>query len=86
MLGRDDHGIEYVPAWSHARFAQACAVEEWAGTQARGIPLAEWLGEWSQGLSDTNTWVGVFPSPSNGGLVVHPQRLHGELEEELSLL
>jgi uncharacterized protein DUF2750 len=86
VLASDDQGRELVPVWPHPRFAIACETREWAGSEPRSIELADWMQKWIPGMLRDGRLVAVFPTPSDTGVVVSPDRLQRDLEEELSLI
>jgi hypothetical protein len=80
----DDSGQEAVPVWPHEEFAQRWAVNDWARYQPKAIPLEEWLTRWISGMERDGRQVAVFPTESGSGVIVNPQRLKSDLDEELS--
>ncbi|CUU02801.1 MAG: DUF2750 domain-containing protein [Thermofilaceae archaeon] len=75
------------PLWPHPRYAQAMAVDNWAGARPEPIPLSEWLAEdlpeWEQ-----QSWlVGVFlvnqDDSGLDGIVVPPRKLAEDIAGEL---
>ena len=85
VLAADDEGHECVPVWPHSRFAVAAAKGNWAGHEPRSIELAHWLERWIPGMLRDGLLVAVFPTPERKGVVVSPERLKADLEEELEL-
>jgi Protein of unknown function (DUF2750) len=83
-LTSDDDGNEIVPVWPHERFAQAYASQEWQEKRPRSLELAEWMDKWLPGMMRDHRLVAVFPTPEGKGVVVTPERLRDDLEEELS--
>src|SRR5262245_44195609 len=67
VLAGDDDGKPYMPVWPHARYADACAVDAWAGAKPEAIPMERWLTAWLPGLSRDGHRVSVFPLPSGVG-------------------
>ena len=62
-----------------------CATDFWSGNEPRSIDLSAWLERWIPGMTRDRRLVAVFPTPSNRGVVVAPDRLKENLEAELSL-
>ncbi len=85
VLAADDQGHELVPVWPHERFALACAAGNWAACGPSPIDIATWLERWIPGVLRDRRLVAVFPTPSDHGVVVSPERLKEDLERELSL-
>jgi len=63
------------------RYAEACAVDEWAGSTPEIIPLDRWLSVWLPGLSRDGRRVAVFPVPTGAGVPVDANRLAADLSE-----
>jgi hypothetical protein len=85
VLAGDDEGRLMVPVWPHGRFAQACASGDWEGHDACAIELDAWLERWIPGMQRDQRLVAVFPTPQVRAMVVPPDRLREDLEEELAL-
>lgn len=85
-LAADDEGHELIPAWPHERFASACATNNWAGYEPRAIELSNWTEKWIPGMIRDRRLVAVFPTPTDKGVIVSPERLKDDLDEELSLI
>jgi hypothetical protein len=85
VLARDDQGHEVIPVWPHERFALACTAGNWAECEPSPIDIAAWLERWIPGALRDRRLVAVFPTPSDRGVVVSPDRLKEDLERELSL-
>ena len=85
VLASDDAGCELVPIWPHPRLAAACATEMWSGSEPRMIELSTWSDKWIPGLKRDGRQVAVFPTMSDKGVVVSPDRIKTDLEDEASL-
>jgi hypothetical protein len=83
-LSRDESGNETVPVWPHERFALAAAAGDWQGKEPRPIRLRDWMEKWLPGMTRDHRLVAIFPTPDGKGIVVTPERLRRDLEEELS--
>jgi hypothetical protein len=46
----DDEGCKYLAVWPHPRYAEACATDEWSGTQPTAIEVDQW---WRCGYRDS---------------------------------
>lgn len=86
VLALSDQWHQLVPVWPFQRFAEACVQGNWAGTEARPIELLAWLERWTPGMVHDKRMVAVFPTPSNRGVAVTPERLKKDLDAELSLI
>jgi hypothetical protein len=82
MKGGPD-GVEVMPLWPHARYAEMCATDQWAGNAPHEITLDEWLEKWTPGLTRDGLKVGVFPVPGSGGVIMHASALKVHIDEEL---
>jgi hypothetical protein len=82
-LAADDNGLQLMPVWPHARFAEACAAGEWADSLPEAIPLDRWIEAWLTGLTRDHCGVAVFPVPGGVGVPVGAERLAADLSEAL---
>lgn len=86
----DEHGCvmlnteeeDCVPVWPNKEFAQAWATEEWQECQPEAISLNKWFSRWTQGLTDDDLAIVVFPSQDEQGLVYYPDELEHELKQK----
>jgi hypothetical protein len=85
ILAGDDQGNELVPVWPHERFAVACATGNWSDSEPVRIEISTYLERWIPGMVRDRRLVAIFPTPSDKGVVVTPERLRQDLEAELSL-
>ncbi len=83
VLMGDAEDRELTPIWPYAQCAQAFAVDEWRDTEPRSIPLDEWLENWIPGLAEDERLIAAFPVPSGQGVIVSPDRLKQDIEQEL---
>jgi hypothetical protein len=81
----DDAGRICIPVWPHARYAAACANENWAEYEPQSIELDAWLERWLPGMQRDGRLAAVFPTPTNQTVNVPPARLKGDIEAELEL-
>jgi hypothetical protein len=84
VLMADPEGIEVVPVWPHAKFAELCAIAEWNEYSARPIGLEEFLNKWIPGMARDNRGIAVFPASNRETTTVNPIKLREDLEEELA--
>lgn len=90
----DEHGCvmlnteeeDCVPVWPNKEFAQAWATEEWQECQPEAISLNKWFSRWTQGLTDDDLAIVVFPSQDEQGLVYYPDELEHELKQKQHLI
>ncbi|MCB9772136.1 MAG: DUF2750 domain-containing protein [Candidatus Omnitrophica bacterium] len=80
----DANGNEVIPVWSHSEYAKLCANDEWKDCAPRFIILQDWLDRWIPGMIKDKRRVGVFPTVVSKGVVVDPERLCTDLNNELS--
>lgn len=81
----DEEGSRYVAIWPHRRYAEASAIDEWAGAQPRAIEIHEWVAEWLPRFADEGLMLSAFPTPEGQGYIVPPLGMKTDIEEELSL-
>ena len=82
-LFEDDGGRRLFPLWPAKVYAEACCSGEWAGCEARQIPLSELLDERLQTLRSENVLVVVFPTPEGKGVIPELDALEESLMTEL---
>lgn len=70
MLNSEDE--DCVPVWPDEAFAKLWATGDWAHCEPLAIELDAWYSRWTQGLTDDDICVAVFPNPEEEGLVVFP--------------
>ena len=69
-----------VPGWPNQEFAAAWAAGDWQHCKPESISLAKWKSRWTDGLSDDELYVAVFPNDQEEGLILSPY----EFEELLN--
>jgi hypothetical protein len=83
VMAANNEGASVFPVWPHPVYAQACAVEGWAGCMPEAVSLFDWIEIWTPGLLADGHQVGVFPVPNDTrGVVVEPSRLAADLSHE----
>lgn len=82
MLNTDDE--DCIPVWPTAAFAQKWAVDEWKNCKAESINLTRWFSHWSQGLSDDEIAIVVFPNEQEEGVVFYPDEFEHQLKKTKS--
>lgn len=75
-------GLEYLPLWPTAEFAEAYADSE-SDLTPRSIPLPQFLNRWLPGLDKDGIEVGVFPGSDNSVWITDPKDLEKDLRDEL---
>lgn len=82
MAGTDDGGSVF-PLWSHKEYAEACAIDEWAGYQPKAISLDDLMEVVLPQLKVEGTLPGILPTPASKGAMPSIDELVAALEEEL---
>lgn len=82
MAGADDGGSIF-PLWPHKEYAEACAIDEWAGYQPKAISLDDLMEVVFPQLKVEGTLPGILPTPSGKGATPSIDELVAALEEEL---
>jgi hypothetical protein len=78
----DDEGAVFFPLWPARRYAEMCATQDWAGCEARAIPLDDLLEHILPLLRGQGARPAVFPTPQVKGVVVTLQELEDALRRE----
>ena len=84
ILASDIYGSQVVPVWSHAEYAKLCANDEWRNCSPATINLRDWIDKWIPGMIQDKRKVAVFPTIVSKGVVVIPEKLRDDLNNELS--
>lgn len=82
-MAADDEGNKVIVLWPEEELASICSEGAWAGYVAKFIPLDAFLEKWIPGMIQDNVNVGVFPTPSDKGVIVQPSLLADAIKEEL---
>lgn len=83
-LAGDPQDRECIPVWPHEAYATKCASGAWADYSPKLIPLDVWLQRWIPGMKRDNRLVAVFPTASDKGVVVDPDRIEHDIRGFLS--
>lgn len=83
VLAGDDSKRVLVPVWPHSRFAELCAIGDWAGSIPSSITLEDWTERWIPGIERDGRLLAVFPTPEDKGPVMEPSRLLADIRAEL---
>lgn len=78
LLSADDE--DCVPVWPTKEYAEQWATGEWEGFQAEPISTAKWKSRWTQGLTDDELSIIVFPTHDGEGIVLFPDEFEDELQ------
>ena len=79
-----DNGLECIPIWPHAKYAEACSTGVWAGTHAASVDFQEFMAQWIEGMKHDGRSVAVFPVEARRAVVLPPATFAQMLEAELS--
>ena len=82
-MSETDEGVKTIPFWSHSKFAEDCAIEEWEGYKPNKIDMDEFVDDWLKNLEDQKIDIVIMMDQEGNGINVKPQRLKADLEEEL---
>lgn len=85
----DEHGSvllcaedeDCVPVWPTQAHAQQWATDEWVGFTTEPISLAKWKSRWTNGLSEDDLLVVIFPDLQGEGIVLTPDEFASELSQ-----
>jgi hypothetical protein len=79
VLAADDQGRELFPIWPHPRYAEALAVDNWAGSVPARISLQEWLAKFTPALREDQRLVAVFPTDDPAGAAIEPESFAADM-------
>lgn len=82
-IAKDPDGCEVMLIWPHSKYAEAYIGEKLQNIKPAVITLDRWLDVWLPELEKEGRMVAVFPTSDKKGIVVSPQQLLKDLEEEL---
>lgn len=82
MAAADD-GVSVFPLWPHKEYAEACAIDEWAGYLPKAISLDDLMEVVLPQLKVEGTLPGILPTPASKGAMPSIDELVAALEEEL---
>ncbi|XQY93683.1 DUF2750 domain-containing protein [Metabacillus sp. HB246100] len=81
-ISEDTNGNKLIPLWPKKEYAELCTEEEWKQYQPKKIYLNDFINKWIPGMSKDRLSVSVFWY-ENDSVVVNPERLLNDIEEEL---
>jgi Protein of unknown function (DUF2750) len=79
----EESGDRYLPVRPHSRFAEANALEDWAGTEAHAIDVDDFSLAWTKKLDEDGMTGGCLPHSRREGTAVSSARLRHDFEREL---
>ena len=77
-------GVEVFPLWPAAEYVELHRTGEWAGFEARAIPLQSLIEELLPSLESRGMRPAVFPTPAGLGVTLAPGQLAAALRDELA--
>ncbi|PTY77790.1 hypothetical protein B5V89_13415 [Heyndrickxia sporothermodurans] len=81
-MTEDSEGNQLVPFWPKREFADLCNEENWEGYKPKKIDLDVFIDKWIPGMKNDGSKIAIFWY-NNDSIVVDPERLLSDLEEEL---
>jgi hypothetical protein len=78
-----DEGDKVFPLWPQKEYAEANAIDEWAGYEPKAISLEELMGVVFPQLKAEGTLPGILPTPAKNGTTPSIDELVAALEAEL---
>ncbi len=81
-LLKDNDGKIIFPIWPEKEFAEICAVDNWSKYKPIAITLNDFLEKLSPKIEKDNLFYTVFLTPNNKGIVITPQELCADIENE----
>ncbi len=79
----DEYGNQMLPFWPRKEFAEACCFEQWNGYNAEPIDLYEFIDGWLVDMEKDGLSAAIFYTKDDKGIVVKPEKLTEDLNEEL---
>lgn len=79
----DEYENPMIPFWPRKEFAEACCLEQWDGYNAESIDLYEFIAGWLVDMEKNGLCAAIFYTKEDKGVVVKPQKLTEDLNEEL---
>ena len=80
----DESGVSMFPVWPHEEYARLVATDDWSNAVPTSIDVHDWIDSWLPNLLEDGSKIAVFPTPQGKGVVVEPQQLKADIENELS--
>lgn len=79
---RDEEGRDCFPFWPAPESAEALANDDWSDCRAEPLTLTVFMERWLTGMARDGRLVAVFPAPDGSCVVMDPEALRQDLEEE----
>jgi hypothetical protein len=83
-LAANSEEAQVFPLWPAPEFAELVAIGEWSKYKPREIGIEDLLDRLLPSLRETGTLVGVFPTPSDKGVLPEIDVFENDLRNELS--
>jgi hypothetical protein len=83
-LASDNNGEPAFPVWPAREYAELSAVGLWTGYEPREIDLDTFLESLLPKLRNSNTLLGVFPTPHEKGVTPQLSQVESDLRSELA--
>ena len=83
LLG-DKAGVQYVPVWPFAEYAQLSCTGTWTDAHPEAISLDRFMNKWIAGMIVDKRMVAIFPTPTDSPLVMSPEKFKLLLDEALT--
>ena len=83
-LMADEQGPSIFPLWPAGEYAALCAVDQWHGYTPREITISELLEKLLPHLTERALRTGVFPIPTDKGVIQPAEALAAALRVELA--
>jgi hypothetical protein len=80
----NSEGEDCVPVWPHKECADLFINGEWSDCNAQSITLNDWRSRWTDGLTQDELLIAVFPNSNEESLVLEPLEFHEEVNAALS--
>jgi hypothetical protein len=72
-----------IPFWPEEAFAKLCVGGAWENYEPKKIELNIFLEKWLPGMRNDGKFVGIFYNTDGKGIVVQPDKLLENIQEEL---
>lgn len=83
-MASSDSGEKAIPFWPEKDFAEVCANGSWRGYSPKVIKLEDFANKWIPGMAKDGCILAIFPTPEDKGILINPDKVLKDLEEEFS--
>lgn len=83
-LAATDEGLPVFPVWPAQEYAALCAVGDWAGYTPKEIDIEDLLYGLLPSLKKRETFLGVFSTPEDKGMLPEVSTFETDLRNELA--